>query len=86
MRSLRMTRFIALLGHSMATDILVRVAAERSDVGPIVLISAFSQEINASKPDELFVDRRCLGAGGCARLRGQVCKWLTQAQSRVKPH
>jgi len=46
---------IALLGHSMATDILVRVAAERSDVGPIVLISAFSQEINASKPDELLL-------------------------------
>ncbi|KIN71273.1 alpha/beta hydrolase [Sulfitobacter guttiformis] len=46
---------IALLGHSMATDILVRVAAERSDVGPIVLISAFSQEIDASKPDELLL-------------------------------
>jgi pimeloyl-ACP methyl ester carboxylesterase len=31
----------ALLGHSMATDILVRVAAESSDIGPVVLLSAF---------------------------------------------
>jgi pimeloyl-ACP methyl ester carboxylesterase len=30
----------ALRGHSMATDISVRVAASRKDVGPVVLISA----------------------------------------------
>ena len=46
---------VSLLGHSMATDILVRVAAERSDVGPVVLVSAFSQEIDAQKPENLLL-------------------------------
>lgn len=45
----------ALLGHSMATDVLVRVAAERSDVGPVVLISAFSQVIDAVTPQDLLL-------------------------------
>lgn len=46
---------VALLGHSMATDILVRVAARRSDIGPIVLISAFSDAIDATTPDDLLL-------------------------------
>jgi pimeloyl-ACP methyl ester carboxylesterase len=46
---------VALLGHSMATDVLVRVAAERPDVGPMVLVSAFSQEITATFPDDLLL-------------------------------
>lgn len=46
---------IALIGHSMATDILVRVAAARDDVGPVVLISAFSQLIDAREPDNLLL-------------------------------
>lgn len=46
---------IALLGHSMATDILVRTAESRSDVGPIVLISAFSQVISEVAPDDLLL-------------------------------
>lgn len=48
-------RPVSLLGHSMATDILVRVAAERSDIGPVVLVSAFSQEINAQEPENLLL-------------------------------
>ncbi len=46
---------VALLGHSMATDVLVRVAAERGDVGPLVLLSAFSQEITATRPETLLL-------------------------------
>ena len=46
---------IALLGHSMATDILARVALERPDIGPIVLISAFSQVIDATGPNDLLL-------------------------------
>ena len=46
---------VALLGHSMAADILVRVAAERGDIGPIVLISAFSNQITATAPDDLLL-------------------------------
>lgn len=48
-------RPVALLGHSMATDVLVRVAAERDDVGPLVLISAYSQAIDASAPANLLL-------------------------------
>ena len=46
---------VALLGHSMATDILVRAAAGRRDVGPIVLISAFSQAVDATSPQTLLL-------------------------------
>lgn len=45
----------ALLGHSMATDILARVAQERDDIGPLVLISAFSQVIDANTPSDLLL-------------------------------
>ena len=46
---------VALLGHSMATDVLVRVAASRSDIGPVVLISAFSQVIDSTTPNTLLL-------------------------------
>ncbi len=46
---------VALLGHSMATDVLVRVAAQRTDIGPLVLISAFSLEIDATAPQTLLM-------------------------------
>ena len=49
------TRPIALLGHSMATDILVRAAAARDDIGPIILVSAFSTEIDALTPNNLLL-------------------------------
>ncbi len=46
---------VALVGHSMATDVLVRAAENQSGIGPIVLISAFSQAITASQPDNLLL-------------------------------
>ncbi|NSX55647.1 alpha/beta fold hydrolase [Sulfitobacter sp. 1151] len=46
---------IALIGHSMATDILVRAAETRSDIGPVVLLSAFSQVIDSDTPDTLLL-------------------------------
>ncbi|WPZ34019.1 alpha/beta fold hydrolase [Thalassobaculum sp. OXR-137] len=46
---------VALLGHSMATDVLARVAAERDDIGPVVLISAFSQAITSQSPRDLLM-------------------------------
>ena len=46
---------IALLGHSMATDVLVRVDQARDDIGPVVLLSAFSREIDAAAPDDLLL-------------------------------
>lgn len=46
---------VALLGHSMATDILVRVAAQTDGIGPLVLLSAFSQEITDSVPPDMLI-------------------------------
>lgn len=46
---------VALLGHSMATDILLRAAKGRSDIGPMVLISAFSNEMTARYPANLLL-------------------------------
>lgn len=45
----------ALLGHSMATDILVRAARLRSGLGPVVLISAFSNEVDATTPADMLL-------------------------------
>ena len=44
----------ALLGHSMATDILVRAASERP-AGPIVALSAFSAAVTAEHPENLLL-------------------------------
>ncbi|MEL7125807.1 MAG: alpha/beta fold hydrolase [Pseudomonadota bacterium] len=46
---------VALLGHSMATDVLVRVAQDDPRVGPIVLLSAFSRAITAEHPTSLLL-------------------------------
>ena len=46
---------VALLGHSMATDVLVRVAAETEGIGPLVLLSAFSEVIDADHPATLLL-------------------------------
>lgn len=46
---------VALLGHSMATDILVRVALQTPEDEPLVLISAFSQAVTGSEPDKTLL-------------------------------
>ncbi|KJS44201.1 MAG: alpha/beta hydrolase [Roseovarius sp. BRH_c41] len=46
---------VALLGHSMATDIIIRTALEEDRVGPVVAISAFSQAVTAIAPDNLLL-------------------------------
>ncbi|MEL6887482.1 MAG: alpha/beta fold hydrolase [Pseudomonadota bacterium] len=46
---------VALLGHSMATDVLVRAAADDPRIGPVVLLSAFSRAITATHPPSLLL-------------------------------
>jgi pimeloyl-ACP methyl ester carboxylesterase len=41
---------ITLLGHSMATDIIIRAAAADPTIGPIVAVSAFSQAVQPISP------------------------------------
>lgn len=46
---------VALLGHSMATDIIIRAAAADPNIGPIVAISAFSQAVTADFPANMLL-------------------------------
>jgi pimeloyl-ACP methyl ester carboxylesterase len=46
---------VALLGHSMATDIIIRAAAADPGIGPIVAISAFSQAVTAEFPADMLL-------------------------------
>ncbi len=49
-------RPVALLGHSMATDILIRAAIAAPDrIGPLVVISAFSQAVSATQPKNMLM-------------------------------
>lgn len=45
---------VALLGHSMASDIIIRAGREDPRVGPIVAVSMFSQAISQTDPKALL--------------------------------
>lgn len=46
---------VALLGHSMASDIIIRVAQAEPDIAATVAISAFSQVVTAQGPRNLLL-------------------------------
>lgn len=46
---------VALLGHSMATDIIIRAALADARIGPVVAISAFSGAVTAAEPRTLLL-------------------------------
>ena len=46
---------VALLGHSMATDIIIRTATRDPRIGPVVAISAFSKAVTATAPETLLL-------------------------------
>lgn len=46
---------VALVGHSMATDIIIRAALADDRVGPVVAISGSSEAVTASAPDSLLL-------------------------------
>lgn len=46
---------VALVGHSMASDIIVRTALADERVGPVVAVSAFSEAISAEAPRNLLL-------------------------------
>lgn len=56
---------VALVGHSMATDIIIRAAQADQTIGPVVAISAFSQAVTPEFPRELLV----ISGQGEPRLR-----------------
>lgn len=46
---------LALVGHSMATDIIVREAERRDDVDAIVAVSMYSEAVTATEPKRLLM-------------------------------
>jgi pimeloyl-ACP methyl ester carboxylesterase len=47
---------VGVLGHSMATDVLVRAALDgRAQIGPLVLLSAFSGAVTAQAPADMLL-------------------------------
>lgn len=46
---------VALVGHSMATDVLVRAALETEGIGPLVLLATFSGAVTAQAPDNMLM-------------------------------
>jgi pimeloyl-ACP methyl ester carboxylesterase len=46
---------VALLGHSMATDIIIRAALADDRIGPLVAISAFSKAVTETEPQNLLL-------------------------------
>lgn len=65
---------VALLGHSMATDIIIRAAAANPEIGPIVAISAFSQAVTPDFPEDMLL----ISGQGEPRLRhfAQETLWM----------
>ncbi|MFK7870127.1 MAG: alpha/beta fold hydrolase [Roseobacter sp.] len=46
---------LSLLGHSMATDIMIRAASARDDVDAVVAISMYSEAVTSDFPQRLLV-------------------------------
>lgn len=46
---------IALVGHSMATDVVIRAAQQLHDVGGVAAISMYSEAITATDPQRLLI-------------------------------
>jgi len=63
---------LALLGHSMASDIVVRQAIDDARVGAVVAVSMFSQAVTAEAPPNLLV----IAGEWEARLREEALRAL----------
>jgi pimeloyl-ACP methyl ester carboxylesterase len=67
---------IALLGHSMASDIIVRAALQHSQIDTVVAISMFSEAVTADEPRRLLV----ISGEWESRLREVALKALQQVE------
>ena len=63
---------IALLGHSMATDVIIRAAIEDGDIDAIVAISSFSGAVTATQPANMLT----ITGANEARLRAEALRAL----------
>lgn len=65
---------VALIGHSMASDIIIRAALENGRIGPIVAISMFSGAITPQTPQSMLV----ISGQWEKRLREEALKAVRQ--------
>ncbi len=70
---------LALLGHSMATDVIVRYAVAHSDVAATVAVSMFSPAVTADSPKNLLV----IVGGWEAGLRAEALRAVGLAADGV---
>ncbi len=68
---------VALLGHSMATDIIVRAALRDAGVGPVVAISMFSEAVTPTEPPNLLMIT--------GQLEGALRGFAREAVAEVDP-
>ncbi len=46
---------VGLIGHSMASDIVIRTAIENKGIGPVIAISMYSEAVTAAEPKKLLM-------------------------------
>ncbi|MBE1236146.1 alpha/beta fold hydrolase [Phaeovibrio sulfidiphilus] len=73
---------VALLGHSMATDILVRHTVEHPDTSATIALSLYSPEITAQIPHNLLV---LVGALEQGTLKGEAMKAVGMVAGLPRP-
>lgn len=69
----------ALLGHSMATDIIIRAAEDLPDIAAVVAISMYSDAVTADRPDRLLI----VSGAWEARLREVGLRLLRQVDPQA---
>lgn len=72
---------LALLGHSMASDIVVRQGIEDARVGAVVAVSMFSEAVTADAPQNLLI----IAGEWEARLKDEALRALRLAEPGAGP-
>ncbi|MEM6595753.1 MAG: alpha/beta fold hydrolase, partial [Pseudomonadota bacterium] len=71
---------VSYVGHSMATDVVIRAARLREDVGGVVAISMYSTDVSADHPQRLLV----LSGATETRLRAVGVEAVQQIDPRAQ--
>ncbi|WP_254703864.1 alpha/beta fold hydrolase [Roseovarius sp. THAF9] len=71
---------VALVGHSMATDVLVRAALESDGIGPLVLLATFSGAVTPQAPDDMLM----ITGAWEPRLQGFAADAVAEASDGVR--
>lgn len=72
---------LAYLGHSMASDIIIRAALQAPEVKAVVAVSAFSQAVTAERPANLML----IAGDWEARLKEEALRILHMTDPAAEP-